>query len=168
MTFLTHSTHSAATSAALSRRHGKRVLLYFVLFFGLIIVVNIILVRLALGTFSGTVSTHPYEDGLAYNRVIAAEKAQAALGFTHRAHYANGALHLTLRDAKGAVLTPHSAHAQFRRPAQKGHDVSATLTGEITPISLPLKGVWDVQIDAEILHNAAPQHYQVNTRIVVP
>ena len=56
---------------------ARHVWWYFVAFFGFIAAVNAAMVTIAIRTHSGVVSEHPYEEGLAYNAVVHAEKMQA-------------------------------------------------------------------------------------------
>ena len=61
---------------------GRMVLLMLVGFFGVMLAVNFVFATYAVKTFSGLDSDNPYDSGLAYNKEIAAAKAQADLGWT--------------------------------------------------------------------------------------
>jgi nitrogen fixation protein FixH len=143
---------------------GRRVALYFTLFFGAIAAVNALMITLAVRTHSGVVTEHPYEKGLAYNAVVKAEEQQEALGWKSRIEYANGALNFTLRDKKNQKLMPEKATATITRPTQKGLDFTAELQDESTPVSFPAHGLWEVRVDAVY----SGVHYQQMKRIVVP
>jgi nitrogen fixation protein FixH len=142
---------------------GKRVFYYFFAFFGVIAAMNAFMVTTAIRTHSGLVTDHPYEKGLAYNKVVAAEEAQAKLGWKGELSYTNGNLHFTLKDQNGTRLTLDKATATITRPTEQGMDFNAELTGEETPITFPAKGLWDVRVDAT--HEGV--HFQTTKRIVV-
>ena len=142
---------------------GKRVFYYFLTFFGFVAAVNAVMVTLAVRTHSGLVTDHPYEKGLAYNRVVAAEAAQEKLGWKDKISYANGNLHFTLKDKEGNPLAPASATATITRPTEQGMDFTAELNGEETPVTFPAKGVWDVRVDAVV----EGKHFQQTERIVI-
>ena len=143
---------------------GRRVWWYFAAFFGFIAAVNAVMVTLAIRTHSGIVTEHPYEKGLAYNAVVAAEEKQEALGWKGRIDYQRGALQFTLRDRHNQPLTIEKATATITRPTQPGIDFTVELTGEATPITFPTNGLWEVRVDAA----HAGVHYQQSKRIVLP
>jgi nitrogen fixation protein FixH len=47
---------------------GKRVFLYFCIFFGIIFIMNIFMVKLAIRTSTGMVSEHTYEKEMKLNK----------------------------------------------------------------------------------------------------
>ena len=118
---------------------------------------------LAIRTLSGVVTEHPYEKGLAYDAVVAAEKTQEALGWKGRIFYADGALHFTLEDRAKHLLLPEKTTVYFTRPTRSGIDFSKVLTGETTPISVPVKGLWHVRVEA--VYKGVT--YQLSQRIVI-
>ncbi|HYE44111.1 MAG TPA: FixH family protein, partial [Caulobacteraceae bacterium] len=61
---------------------GRHVLFGVVGFFAVVIALDSLFVTWAVQTFPGEVSTRAYEDGLAYNRTLAARQEQKALGWT--------------------------------------------------------------------------------------
>ena len=142
---------------------GRRVWWYFVAFFGFVATVNAVMVTLAIRTHSGKITDHPYEKGLAYNQVVAAEAKQETLGWKSTIDYQNGTLHFILQDKNEQAITPDSATATITRPTQSGMDFTVELKGIKTPITFPANGLWMVQIDAE----RKGVHYQKSRRIVV-
>ena len=149
---------------------GRRVWWYFVAFFGFIAAVNTVMVTLAIRTHSGIVTDHPYEKGLAYNRVVEAEKKQQELGWKSvielRHSRAGGnklVLYFELKDKAGAIISPDKATATITRPTQSGMDFTLELKGAETAVEFPAKGVWEVRVDAQ--HGSV--HYQQSRRIVV-
>ena len=61
---------------------GRSVLLMIIAFFSVMLLVNFIMAAYAVKTFSGLDTDNPYDSGLAYNKDIAAAKAQGALGWS--------------------------------------------------------------------------------------
>lgn len=142
---------------------GKKVALYFVAFFGFIAAVNAVMVTLAIRTHSGAVTDHPYEKGLAYNRIIEAELQQEAQGWKGHIDYQNNILIFTLCDKSDQPLNAERITATITRPTQQGMDFNIELTSEKTRVDFPQKGLWDVRVDA--IHEGI--HYQKYKRIVV-
>lgn len=149
-------------STALNR--DKWIPWYFVLFFAVVASVNAVMVTLAIRSYSGTVTEHPYEKGLAYNQVIAAADAQEKLGWKSEIGYEGGMLNFVLRDKAGARLTPTQAVASITRPTARGMDFTLPLKSAATPVTFPAHGVWEVRVDAEY----DGHRYQHTRRIVVP
>ena len=89
---------------------GKHVLLGMLGLFGIIIAVNLVFVTLAVGTFTGVTTANPYQEGLAYNQVLAARDAQRDLGWrgevsSAAADAGRERIGVTLSDAAGRPLT---------------------------------------------------------------
>lgn len=141
---------------------GKRVLGYFVAFFGFVAAVNAVMVTLAIRTHSGVVTDHPYEKGLAYNEVVDAQEKQEMLGWKGIINYNDGALHFELRDKDNNIIAPEKATAIITRPTQQGMDFSVELNSPETPISFPAKGLWEIRVEAAY----KGIHYQKSKRIV--
>lgn len=142
---------------------GKRVFWYFAAFFGFIAVVNAVMMTLAIRTHSGVVTDHAYEKGLAYNKVVEAEKQQEQLGWQCKITYTNGVLSFTLQDKNHSPLIPNKATATITRPTEQGMDFTVELKGAQTAVIFPAKGVWDVRVDAVV----GDKNYQQSKRIVV-
>lgn len=141
---------------------------YFVLFFVVIALVDTVMVTLAVTTHTGTVTDHPYEKGLAYNKVVEAAQAQKNLGWKGQIDFKvtdgnSGVLTFTLTDESGAVIIPDSVKADFFRPAQAGMDFSIVLDEEKTSVEFPLPGLWEARIYAK----KGKQTYQQAKRIVI-
>lgn len=137
----------------------KRTVLWcFLAFFGVVLLVNAGMVTLALESYTGLVTKHPYEEGLAYNKVVRAEAAQKALGWRGRLAFtpvpdieghAAARFRFTLRDAKGALLHPETLHIALVRPTQSGMDFSHDLK-RADIIVFPARGLWEAQVVARI------------------
>lgn len=135
---------------------GRTVFAWFVVFFGIIIAVDVAMVTLAIRTNTGLVTTRPYEKGIAYNKVVEAANAQAALGWKAEIIFGNAILDVTLREASGRVLHPESMVAEFTRPTQSGMDFRAPMEKKqgaesfVLVPQFPEKGLWEVRIYASV------------------
>lgn len=150
----------------------KRIPYYFVAFFIGLAIVDGIMVTLALRTHTGTVSAHPYEEGLAYNRTIAAAEAQAALGWHAAFEFVQqsaqqGEVWFALEDAQGTPLSMQHVRVEFTRPTSRGHDFELPLLQEGTQyrahVAFPLQGLWEMRVHAA----RGDTPFQQSRRIVV-
>jgi len=142
---------------------GKRVAWYFVAFFGIIALVNAVMVTLAIRTHSGLITDHPYEKGLAYDQVVEADNKQEELGWKGTIDHKNGALHFILQDNNAQLLQWKKATATISRPTRSGIDLTVELSGAQTPVKFPVNGIWNVRVDAVV----GETPYQQSKRIVV-
>ena len=86
-------------------------------FFAVVIGVDAVFVTMALRTYPGEVSSTPYEDGVAFNRRLTREAAQAELGWEAVAAAKPGAVQIELADRQGRPLAGLSVTARLSRPA---------------------------------------------------
>lgn len=136
---------------------------YFVMAFVLVAIVNAIMVTIAVRTNTGIITEHPYEKGIAYNKIVEAEEVQEKLGWKGSIEYANGKVIFALRDKENKKLTPEKITATITRPTQAGMDFTVDLASGEAAINFPQKGLWEVRIDTD--YNG--HHYQQSKRIVV-
>jgi nitrogen fixation protein FixH len=103
---------------------GRHVLLGLVVFFGVMLVANSLLVYYALDTFSGGARPDPYRAGLHYNDTIAAAERQAALGWQTDLAYddARGRLSLRFMDKADSPVAGLDLEGMIGRPATNGED----------------------------------------------
>lgn len=134
----------------------------FVAAMGVVVLVNGVMVAFALGTWTGLETEGHYEKGLAYNRTLAAARAQAERGwrvdFALDAVTADGdtrtaTLSATFAEADGTLLTGLDARAVILRPTREGHDQEVPLAAAgngvyRAVVTFPLPGQWDVRIHA--------------------
>ncbi len=161
------------TAASLPRPSDKWIPWWIALGFVVLISPVVPLAYIAIHTLPGTVSDKAYENGIAYNKSIAAGVKAAALGWTGVITYdqpAEGqiAFHYRLQDTKGDAVEGASVHLFLVRPVQKGMDRKATLQAEAggnysTTLDLPATGVWDVHVSA----TRGNENFQSIQRIVV-
>jgi len=133
---------------------GRHVLFGVVGFFAVVIALDSLFVTWAVQTFPGEVSTRAYEDGLAYNRTLAARQEQKALGWTAKVLQGAqpGAVRVAFAGPSGETLDGLAVKAAFTRPAtdEGGREAAlrnsggGTYTGQV-----PLEaGAWDVKLTA--------------------
>ena len=152
----------------------------FVGVFVVVFAVNMTMMKFATSTFSGLAVEHAFEKGNAYNAEIAAERAQATLGWTAKLVVVDAEpededartvrWRFTLTDADDTPIDGLSIQAEVDRPTVTGHDIQMVLdpvgpgTYEAETL-LPFKGQWDVRLIAT--HAEKPQ-YRLLQRVEIP
>ena len=116
------------------------------------------MIRYALATHRGEITKHPYEEGLAYNRTLAAAEAQDALKWevdvTHTRE-ADGTLRLDLNahDAKNAPLSALHIKAILEAPADMHRDIGITFaedgSGRYHALTTAPAGAWTLSLEAD-------------------
>ena len=137
---------------------GRHVLFGMIGLFGVVIAVNLVFVYFALETFTGVTTENPYQEGLAYNEVLAARDAQRDLGWQGQVSYGRSdsapwRIAVTLRDRDGRPLPGLSLDGSLRRPTHAGLDQPLswreTAPGSYTAeVALPELGNWDLLVSA--------------------
>jgi len=131
---------------------GRHFLIYMLLFFGVVTIVNIIFITKAIQSNSGVVTENPYEVGLVYNKILDAHEKQKALGWKGMtAVEQKNILVYTLADKTGAPISGADVRVKMLRPVQKGYDFSVAMTegrsGRYTAkIDVPVKGAWNAHV----------------------
>ena len=175
--------HTPLGSAAASGRpRGWWYPWLFVAAFVVVIAVNGVMIKLAIGSFSGLDTEHPYERGLGYNETLAAARAQEALGWqvAYDAVSAGDAtpdgqpISVAARflDRDGNALTGLAVRALLQRPAVEGHDVELPLVERgggryVAETALTLPGQWDLRIVAAAAESDGAS-WQASRRILLP
>lgn len=155
------------------KRNSRWIPAIFFAMFGVIILVNGIMIYLALDSFTGLQTRNHYREGLAYNEHLEAERRQEALGWKVETEVLDqrdrsGRLRLAVADANGAPLTPDQARLRFIRPSDPNLDFMQSLpvTGSgpyETPVAWPAEGVWDMKLTIF----KGGDSYQINRRLMV-
>jgi len=98
---------------------GWHVLTGVVAFFAVVIGLDALFVFWAVDSFPGEVSGRAYEDGIAYDRTLAARRAQTRLGWTARVTQGNspGQITADISGPDGDRLKGLTVKATFVRPA---------------------------------------------------
>lgn len=138
---------------------GRFVLISLIVFFGIIIGINVLMMKLAIATLPGTEVDSPYAASLAYGSEIAAAQAQAARGWAVNAHLARNAdgsadLRVEAKDHSGKPLSDVVFTAHLERPADRRLDRMVDLTpiaiGVFGGVAAELAaGQWDLVLDGE-------------------
>lgn len=103
---------------------GRHIAIILVIFFGIVIAVNITMARLAIGTFGGTVVDNSYVASQNFNDWLAQARNERALGWRVAiSRDAGGRVVVTASDAAGqplagALVTAIARHPLGRRPEQ--------------------------------------------------
>jgi nitrogen fixation protein FixH len=138
---------------------GRTVLLWLAAFFAVVIGVNIVMIKLAVDTLSGTEVDSAYKASLAYNAEIRAARDQAGRGWSVAAAVARdptgaAAIKVDARGADNVPLTGLIFSARLSRPTDKRADRPVTLSereagiyrgqaGDVAP------GQWDLVLEAD-------------------
>ena len=112
---------------------GRAVLVMLIAFFGIVIGVNLVMMRFAIDTMSGTDVDSAYRASLAYEREIRTAHEQDTRHWRVEAHIARSAavsavVRIAAHDSKGAPLTGLVFSARLERPADKRADRTIALT----------------------------------------
>lgn len=131
---------------------GRRMLVYVLAFFGVIIAVNMVLMTLALRTDNGLVVRNSYVASQNFNRNQDEARAQAALNWSVALVWNDGELTLTYRDAQGMPLRDLEVTGRVGRPVTARDDRAVVLTrtgsGSYTTELTLGAGFWDVDLTA--------------------
>ena len=138
---------------------GTKVLLILVAFVGVVIGVNVTMMKLAIATLPGTDVDSPYAAGLAYDREISAAQDQASRKWQVNAHIerradGNAVLQVEARDASGQPLTGLKFAGRLERPTDKRADLAVGLAeagigiyrGNAASVA---PGQWDLVIEGD-------------------
>jgi len=148
---------------------GWHVLAGFVLFFGVIAAVNTAMVIRAYATYPGEVGTTPYEDGLAYDKILNRETAQAAQGWRVGVQLEGGVISLTVNDRSGAPVDLRRIDAHVERPAtlagSHGLRFVTASPGLYRASAGDLSGAWDLSLSA---FDRTGRRLDIERRLIAP
>jgi len=152
------------------RLNGWHVLGLFVLFFGAIAAVNTNFILHAYASFPGEVSTTPYEDGLAYDKVLQQGDAQVALGWRAAMGFKSpGIVELTMADRAGKPVPLSRIEAVIERPAtlngRRALSFAAVAPGVYVARTDAPSGAWDLTVTA---FDKMGRHFDGARRIIAP
>jgi nitrogen fixation protein FixH len=138
---------------------GRKVLFMLVAFFGVVIGVNMVMMKLAILTLPGTDVDSAYSASLAYEKEIAAAHDQNARDWKVDAHIQRSAdggatLQVEARDSGGKPMSGLKFHGRFERPTDRRADQSVALAETGIGIyrgSAPLiaPGQWDLVLEGD-------------------
>jgi len=150
------------------RLTGRHVLAALILFFLVVMGLDILFASFAYRTFSGQSANNPYEAGLQFNETLAQRKAEASLGWRATLDHDSSGAVLTFADAAGRPLEDLTVSGSLERPATE----AGRLTLAFQPVGpgvyqAPLKvaaGAWDLAAEAS---DARGRRFQIQQRIVI-
>jgi nitrogen fixation protein FixH len=138
---------------------GRMVLLCLLAFFGTVVGVNMLMMKFAIDTLSGTEVDSAYRASLAYSSEIAAARDQDGRNWKVDAHVerrADGAatVRLDARDASGTRLSGLKFSGRLERPTDKRIDRTVEIAESGIGVyrgsaSDVLPGQWDLVIEGE-------------------
>jgi len=110
---------------------GRKVLIWLLGFFGIVIGANAWFVTLSVRNFHGEDRQRPYQQGLDYNRTLALRQQQQALGWQAALGIDNKAsparLRLFVHRPDGSPVQGLTLSGTLRHPADTFHDVTVKL-----------------------------------------
>jgi nitrogen fixation protein FixH len=149
------------TRSLVSRRPltGRMVLVSLLAFFGVVIAVNMIMMRLAIQTLPGTEVDSAYSASLAYEKEIAAAHEQNQRNWKVDAHVERGpdggaTLQVQARDNTGKAISGLKFKGRFERPTDRRADRPVALAEVESGVyrgSSPLipPGQWDLVLEGD-------------------
>lgn len=168
MTAMSQAVQTTAGNGQGFRITGWHVLIGVVTFFAIVIAVDVLFITMAFRTFSGEVASNPYEAGLAYNRTLAEERAQTALGWSVTlARPDNATVELAIHDREGRPVSGLVGQAVLDRPATEAARRTVDIRGVgpgLYRLTVPdPSGAWDIRAT---LKRADGQQFKVEQRLV--
>ena len=111
---------------------GRMVFFMMVAFFGVVIGVNLVMVRLATQTLPGTEVDSAYSASLAYGKEIATARDQSERNWKVDAHVersgqGGATLQVEARDSSGRPMSGLKFHGRFERPTDRRADLPVAL-----------------------------------------
>jgi nitrogen fixation protein FixH len=152
---------------------GRHVLFWLLGFFGLVFVVNGVMIRAATSTFGGVETQSSYKAGRLFEREIEQAERQQALGWhvdgsLVRDRAGQAVLDITVRDAQGGPVGGLSADATLAHPADARLDrvipLSATGVGRFHGENGASPGQWELVVD---LYRGGERVFRSRSRVML-
>jgi nitrogen fixation protein FixH len=151
---------------------GRHVLIMLVAFFGLVVLVNVAMVRAAISTFGGLDTPSSYEAGLQYKAEEARAAAQNARDWTVAASLTpSGKQHILavdVHDARGAAIGSIGVSARFMHPVDERRDVTMALSetgpGRFSGAAVVPAGAWRLEL---IIERDGTRLFRSENRVMV-
>jgi len=139
---------------------GRKVFLLLIAFFGVVIGVNMVMMKLAIQTLPGTEVDSAYSASLAYEKEIAAAHDQNMRNWQIDAHVQRGpdggaTLQVEARDNNGRPMSGLKFQGRFERPTDRRADQAVALAetgiGIYRGIASPIaSGQWDLVLQGDV------------------
>lgn len=150
---------------------GRMVLIMLLAFFGVVIAVNLVMVRFAATTFSGIGDRNAYIAGISYNKSLAAAREQEERGWKVDAalrRVAPGRSVINVTRSDGGAFADLEATARFEHPASRRMDRVVALSPSGASewrgaVDLPA-GAWDIVIE---LHSGGSTVFMSRDRVQI-
>ncbi len=101
---------------------GRKMLIWMLAFFGVVIAANLIMMAFALRTHTGTVVPNSYVASQDFNARIADDQAQRSLGWRIDFAFADGAIRLSFDDRDGRPIGSLDIRGVIGRPVDAAFD----------------------------------------------
>jgi nitrogen fixation protein FixH len=152
---------------------GRKVLAMLLVFFGLVMVVNVVMVKAAISTFGGVDTRSSYEAGRQFEGEVAKVAAQNARDWRVDESLAPSGdaqvLSVDLHDAKGAPVTGVAVEAKLAHPVDERNDVTVALAeidaGTFRGRAVVPAGVWEIEL---LVVRGDEQLFRSKNRVIVP
>lgn len=132
---------------------GRHMLAIMLVFFGVIISVNVTMAVFARTSWTGFVVKNSYVASQEFNGRLAEARAQAALGWTETLTIADGRVGFTLIDREGRPVPILASTLTLKRPAYEGEDEVVQLAVEADGASANhavRDGIWIATVEADV------------------
>lgn len=134
---------------------GRHMLSIILVFFGVIIAVNLTMATFATTSWSGFVVKNSYVASQQFNEKAQRGRAQAALGWTGNLAIDGSTLRYSLADPEGRPVPLAGVNVMFRRPVSDTEDrnfaLGADRDGWHAPADDLNDGVWIVEVAADAM-----------------
>lgn len=133
---------------------GRHMLAIMIVFFGVIIAVNITLAVFASRSWTGLVVENTYVASQRFNQKMAETRAQAALGLSSLLTFESGRLRYRVNDRDGNGVNLNAVTAKVMHPVDDREDQILVLHREgdgsyLASVAIP-DGVWLAEIEADV------------------
>ena len=133
---------------------GKHMLLLMIVFFGIIMSVNVTMAIIAKGSWTGLVVKNSYVASQEFNGKLEKAKAQKALGLHSEVAYEKGVLTIRIMDGSGNSVADSDLLVRIGRPAYEQLDQEVTLkpaSDSTFQLHMPLEtGPWALEINGRV------------------
>jgi nitrogen fixation protein FixH len=147
---------------------GRHMLIIMVLFFGVIITVNLIMATYSQTSWTGLVVKNSYVASQEFNEKVIEGRAQRALGWQAKLTFLPGLVTYSLQDSASIPVTTTSVAVTFRRPSYEAEDVKTDMQRQADGtyiLATKLRdGIWIVETSAIA---AGKLEYRYTERIVL-
>ncbi len=147
---------------------GRHMLIIMLMFFGVVITVNLIMATFAHTSWTGLVVHNSYVASQEFNEKAQAGKRQSARHWKHLVSFEPGRVSYRLNDGAGSRIHVNSVTVTLRRPAHEGEDTRIELQrledGSLAKDFRVRDGIWIVETSADF---GEAEPYITSERVVL-